>query len=79
MIKKCKTLQEVKNEVYTLIQKPIKIAVNRGRNKVEKYNGTIISTHPHLFIIRIDNNPLISSLCCSYKEIICGEVKIKAI
>ncbi|MBE5732058.1 MAG: hypothetical protein E7353_03385 [Clostridiales bacterium] len=79
MIKRCKTLQEAKNEVYTLIQKPIKVAVNRGRNKVEKYNGTIVSAHPNLFMIKVENNPLVSSLCCSYKEIICGEVKIKAV
>ncbi len=79
MIKRCKTLQEAKNEVYTLIQKPIKIAVNRGRNKVEKYSGTIVSAHPNLFMIKVENNPLVSSLCCSYKEIICGDVKIKAV
>jgi uncharacterized protein Veg len=79
MIKRCKTLQEAKNEINSLISKPVKIAVNRGRNKVEKYNGKIISAHPNLFMIKVENNPLVTSLCCSYKEIICGEVKIKAV
>jgi uncharacterized protein Veg len=77
MIKKTKTLIEVRNEILSLISKPVKIAVNRGRNKVEKYSGTVISTHPHLFVVKVENNPLVSSLCCSYKEVICGEVKIK--
>ena len=77
MIKRTKTLNEVKTEIFALVSKPVKIAVNRGRNKVEKYNGTVISTHPNLFVVKIENNPLVSSLCCSYKEVICGEVKIK--
>ena len=77
MIKRTKTLNEVKTEIFALVSKPVKIAVNRGRNKVEKYNGTVVSTHPNLFVIKIENNPLVSSLCCSYKEVICGEVKIK--
>ena len=77
MIKKTKTLNDVKSEIFSLLLKPVKIAVNRGRNKVEKYNGIVVSTHPNLFVIKIENNPLISSLCCSYKEVICGEVKIK--
>lgn len=79
MIKKCKTLKDVQLEINSLIQKPIKIAVNKGRNKVEKYRGTIVSAHPHLFMIRVENNPLVTSLCCSYKEIICGDVKIAAL
>ena len=77
MIKKTKTLNDVKSEIFSLLLKPVKIAVNRGRNKVEKYNGIVVSTHPNLFVIKIENNPLVSSLCCSYKEVICGEVKIK--
>ena len=77
MIKRTKTLNEVKTEIFALVSKPVKIAVNRGRNKVEKYNGTVVSTHPNLFVVKIENNPLVSSLCCSYKEVICGEVKIK--
>lgn len=79
MIKRCKTLQEAKNEVYSLMSKPVKVAVNRGRNKVEKYNGTIVCAHSNLFMIKVENNPLVNSLCCSYKEVICGEVKIKAV
>lgn len=79
MIKRCKTLQDAKNEVYSLLQKPIKIAVNRGRNKIEKYDGEIVTAHSNIFIVKVQNNPLVTSLCCSYKEIICGEVKIKAI
>ena len=77
MIKKTRTLVDVKNEILSLTSKPVKIAVNRGRNKVEKYSGTVVSTHPNLFVVKIEDNPLVSSLCCSYKEVICGEVKIK--
>ncbi len=76
MIKRSKTLYEAQNEVNNLFLKPIKIALNRGRNKIERYKGTIISVHSNLFVIKIDNNPLVSSLCCSYKELICGDVKI---
>lgn len=76
MIKKTKTLACVKDEISSLLLSPVKVAVNRGRNKVEKYNGIIVSTHPHLFVVKVENNPLVSSLCCSYKEVICGEVKI---
>ena len=76
MIKKVKTIQVVKDEILSLIAQPVKVAVNRGRNKIEKYNGIVVSVHPNLFVVKIDDNPLISSLCCSYKEVICGEVKI---
>ena len=76
MIKKVKTIEVVKDEILSLIAQPVKVAVNRGRNKIEKYNGIVVSAHPNLFVVKIDDNPLISSLCCSYKEVICGEVKI---
>lgn len=76
MIKKVKTIAIVKDEILSLISQPVKVAVNRGRNKIEKYNGILVSAHPNIFVVKIENNPLISSLSCSYKEVICGEVKI---
>ena len=76
MRKKCKTMDQVKQEVCSLVGKPIKISVNRGRNKIERYKGSVIFTYPHLFVVRIDNDEQIDRLSLSYKEVICGEVKL---
>ena len=77
MRKKCKSMEEVKNEVNALLGKSVKISVSKGRNKTAKYDGKVLFTYPNLFVLKIENNANIEQMSCSYKEVICGEIKLK--
>ena len=77
MRKKCKTYEEVKNEISSLLGKDVKISINRGRNRSEKYDGTILFAYPNVFILKVKGNELINNLSISYNDVICGDARIK--
>lgn len=77
MRKKCKTYEEVKNEISSLLGKDVKISINRGRNRSEKYDGTILFAYPNVFILKVKGNELIKNLSISYNDVICGDARIK--
>ncbi len=78
MRQKSKSLEDVKREIALLQGKAVKISVNRGRNKTEKYNGEVENTYPNLFVLRIDGDEHVKNLSCSYQDVICGDVRLKA-
>ncbi len=69
--------EEVKKAIKTLIGKRLKISVNRGRKKIERYEGEVENAYPSVFVLKIMDAPLVNSLSFSYSDIICGEVKLK--
>lgn len=77
MRKRCKTFEEVKTEIASLLGKDVKISINRGRNRSEKYDGTILFAYPNVFVFKVKNNDLVKSLSISYNDLICGDAKIK--
>ena len=34
---------------------PLTLKINRGRNKIESYDGVIESTYPNVFTLRLDD------------------------
>ena len=69
--------EEVKRAVHLLKGKRLKISVNRGRKKIERYEGEVENTYPCVFILKIIGEPLIKSLAFSYSDLICGDVKLR--
>ena len=69
-------MEEVKTEINALVGKSVKVVVNRGRKKTEKYNGTVIFTYPNLFVLKINGDANLEQMSCSYKDVICGEIKL---
>ena len=77
MRKRCKTYEEVKTEIASLLGQEVKISINRGRNRSEKYDGTILFAYPNVFIFKVKGNELVKSLSISYNDLICGDARIK--
>ena len=70
-------INEIIEAIKNLKGYPIKMHVNKGRKKIEKYTGVIENTYPSIFTVRVDNSNTQSYLSYSYSEVLCGAVKIK--
>ena len=69
------TLQDIKKQLLTYKGKSINIIANRGRNKIEKFAGTIENIYPAVFTIKTEEN----CKTYSYSDVLCGNVKIENI
>lgn len=71
-----KTLNEVKDEVTSLLGKPIKMAVNKGRKHIVKFDAEIVATYPSVFTVKAFEPQPLLTMSYAYTEILCGNVKI---
>ena len=55
----------------------VKMHVNKGRKRIEKYRGIIDHTYPSIFTVKLSDKNTQSYLSYSYSEVLCGAVKIK--
>ena len=74
MRKACDTIELAKHEVANLLGKPVKIRYNKGRNKIVYYLGEVSEIYTSVFIIKIKGE-LFDRLSCSYKDVLCGDIK----
>ena len=77
-------MRKVNSSVITVIQEIEKLKgenicmeVNKGRKKIEKYQGIIENTYPSIFTVNIGEGK--NSLSYSYTEVLCGDVVISKI
>ncbi len=70
-------ISEIIENIKSLKGQTVKMHVNRGRKRIEKYTGVIDHTYPSIFTVKIDNPSVQSYLSYSYSEVLCGAVKIK--
>ena len=77
MRKRAVGIDEVKQSVAALRGKKLKISVNKGRKRVVKYDGELSGVFPCVFVLRIFGDKNVSSLSCSYSDVICGDIKLK--
>ena len=75
MKKQLQTIQSVREKLLELKGKNIKMAVNRGRRKIVKFDAVVADIYPSVFTVVVDDN---SSQSYSYTEILCGNVKVMA-
>lgn len=72
------SIDEIKANVLSLLGRKLKISVNKGRKKVARYEGELSGVYPGVFVLRIDGDKAIKTMSCSYSDVICGDIKLKA-
>lgn len=77
-MKKSITLDTAKTYVESLVGHNVDVKVNRGRNKIKRYKGTVSEAHPNVFVIKLDND-LFDRISCTYTDILCGQIHIESI
>lgn len=70
-------ISEIIEKITKLKGQPIKMQVNRGRKRIEKYTGVIDHVYPSIFTVKLNEPNSQSFLSYSYSEVLCGAVKIK--
>ena len=64
-------------EIEQLKGENILMEINRGRKKIEKYQGIIENIYPSIFTVNIGDGK--NPLSYSYSEVLCGDVVINKI
>ena len=75
MKKQLQTIESVKQTLESLKGKSVKLAVNKGRKKIVKFDAVLTEIYPSVFTVSVDED---MSQSFSYTEVLCGNVKIIA-
>ena len=74
-------MRKVNTNVSTVIEEieklkgsNISMEINKGRKKIEKYQGIIENVYPSIFTVNIGDGK--NPLSYSYNEVLCGDVTI---
>lgn len=70
-------VSNVIDEIERLKGSNISMEVNKGRKKIEKYQGIIENVYPSIFTVNIGEGK--NPLSYSYTEVLCGDVIINEI
>ncbi len=70
-------LQNVKDEIFNLKGKNLKLVVNKGRKKIIKFTGIIESVYPSMFIIKPHESVDLDRTSYSYNDVLCGDISYK--
>ena len=76
MKKNITALDDVKKRITELKGSSVKMEINRGRNKIIKFDGVIVSVYPSVFTVEALAQKNFSSKTFSYFDVLCGDVKI---
>ena len=66
-------IDTIKNEINKNIGKKVLVTVYGMRNKIDRYEGTILNTYPNIFTINHDG----MEKSFTYREVITKDIKIK--
>ncbi len=61
--------------VQKLLGKPVRLKLNKGRNKVKNFQGVVCEAHQNVFVVQLQN-ALFDRISCSYVDVLCGEVAL---
>ena len=74
-------MRKVNSNVKTVIEEierlkgsNISMEINKGRRKIEKYQGIIENVYPSIFTVNIGDGK--NPMSYSYTEVLCGDVVI---
>ena len=76
MIKVNTTINEIKEKINGLNQKPVTVKLNLGRNKFVIFAAVLNGIYPSLFTVAPLDKNFLGKTAYSYSEILCGRVKI---
>ena len=69
-------LDEVKSKIKALKGNSIQMSINRGRNKIERFEAIIESVYPSVFTVKVSAEKQLPSQTFSYFDVLCGDVVI---
>lgn len=69
-------LSEVKEKISALKGNSIMMRINRGRNKIERFEAIIESVYPSVFTVKVNAEKQLPSQTFSYFDVLCGDVVI---
>lgn len=75
MKKPVQTIDSVRQFLQALKGKDVKMAVNRGRKKIVKFDAVLTDIYPSVFTVLVEQQ---GSQSYSYTEVLCGNVKVVA-
>ena len=78
MRKSALSIEDVKAYVGSLKGRNLKISVNKGRKRIVRFDGEIEEIYPSVFTLKILGDDNVNMLSCSYSDLICGDIKLKA-
>ena len=78
MKRKVCNLDVIKEKIKELKGKDLKIRLNKGRNKIQFFNGKIDEVYSSVFVVQIYDS-FFDRLSCTYQDVLCGEVKFKVL
>jgi len=76
MRKSILNLTDIKQRILNIKGKSVGISINRGRKKIDSYNGVIENIYPSVFTVKIINDQQLKNVTCSYSDVLCGDVQI---
>ena len=68
-------IEKVKDRINLYKGKIINFKFNGTRNKVEEFSGTIVSTYPSIFIVKVIDNDTVKSF--SYSDVLIHKLIIR--
>lgn len=78
MKRKVCNLDVIKEKIKELKGKDLKIRLNKGRNKIQFFNGKIDEVYSSVFVVQIYDS-FFDRLSCTYQDVLCGDVKFKVL
>lgn len=70
-------LNDIKTRVNSIKGKKVAISINRGRKKIDNYNGIVEEIYPSVFTVKILNDVKLKNVTCSYSDVLCGDVTLE--
>ncbi len=71
------SVSRVIEEIASLKGENISMEINKGRKRIEKYQGIIENVYPSIFTVNIGEGK--NPMSYSYTEVLCGDVVINKI
>ena len=71
------TISEAKDKVLSLRGKDVRVIVNKGRKKIEKYDCRVQEAFPGVFTLSLNGSCPVTTLSYAYSDVVCGNVKFR--
>lgn len=72
-------IKDIIEQITSLKGESVKMQINKGRKRVEKYEGIIESVYPSIFTVLVYDPDGEKHYSYSHAEVLCGDVKINKI
>ena len=77
LIKPNNDIARVKRRIRDYQSKQVDVTVRLGRNKIQRFCGTLTGVYPALFTVRPDDENFLGKTAYSYAEVLCGSIDVR--